>query len=185
MKKTLEAQKKVSRDSLTHAGKLISGKTVGRKKLEKTLNAQKKVIQDVTKEVARLFTGCTWAGKADLSRIRFFFWDLRDGFVEVLKRVLIILVMGILGLVYLLSPIDILPDFIPVIGILDDFGVVGVIVYYWFTRRLWMVAILIFIIPLVVGLLLGLIFPPLGIIAGIAAMVFGFWKVGTDPRYFD
>ena len=180
MKKTLEAQKKVSRDSLTHAGKLISGKTVGRKKLEKTLKAQKKVVLDVTKEVVRLFTG-----KADLSRIRDFFWEFWEGVLEVLKRVLIILVLGILGLVYLLSPIDFLPDGIPVIGILDDFGVLGVIVYYWFTRRLWMVAILIFIIPLVVGLLLGLIFPPLGIVAGIAAMVFGFWKVGTDPRYFD
>ena len=123
--------------------------------------------------------------RIDSDRIRDFFWELRDGFVEALKRVLIILVLGVLGLVYLISPIDFLPDGIPIIGILDDFGVIGVIVYYWFTRRLWMVAILIFIIPLVVGLLLGLIFPPLGIIAGIAAMVFGFWKVGTDPRYFD
>ena len=152
----------------------------GWKKLEETLHEQKKAIQGVSKDVAKLFSG-----KTDSDRIRLFFEELRDGFVEVLKRVLIILVMGILGLVYLLSPIDILPDFIPVIGILDDFGVVGVIIYYWFTRRLWIVALLIFIIPLIVGLLLGLIFPPLGIVAGIATMIYGFWKVGTDPRYFD
>ncbi|GHV85526.1 hypothetical protein AGMMS50230_11340 [Spirochaetia bacterium] len=38
-------------------------------------------------------------------------------------------VLPLAGLVYLVSPIDLIPDFIPVAGLLDDMGVLGFIVY--------------------------------------------------------
>ncbi|GHV79255.1 hypothetical protein AGMMS49944_10460 [Spirochaetia bacterium] len=38
-------------------------------------------------------------------------------------------VLPLAGLVYLVSPIDLIPDFIPVAGLLDDAGVLGFIVY--------------------------------------------------------
>jgi len=180
IKKNWKAQKKVFRNYLKDVRKLFSGNSSGRKNLKKDLNAQKKVLQDVSKEVVRLFTGT-----ADLSRIRDsleVLWE--DVFLEILKRVLIVLALGILGLFYLLPLIDFFPYGIPVIGMLDGLGIIGLIILFFLSRRIWMVAILIFIIPLVVGFLLGLISRPLGIVAGIAAMVFGFWKVGTDSRYF-
>ncbi|MCA9040728.1 MAG: DUF1232 domain-containing protein [Planctomycetaceae bacterium] len=37
----------------------------------------------------------------------------------------------ILGLLYVLSPIDALPDVIPILGWIDDIGVLGYLVTIW------------------------------------------------------
>ena len=54
---------------------------------------------------------------------------LRDFCVEVMKR------FGATGAaaVYFISPIDLIPDFIPVLGQLDDLAVLALAAYYWFT----------------------------------------------------
>ena len=99
-----------------------------------------------------------------------------------LKRTILILLLAIIGLVYLLSPIDLIPDFIPILGWLDDLGIVGAIIGYIFKRITVSIAFWVIILPAIIGVGLGLLVPQLGVIAGIAAMIYGFWRVG---KYFD
>jgi uncharacterized membrane protein YkvA (DUF1232 family) len=40
-----------------------------------------------------------------------------------------------LGILYILSPIDLIPDFIPVVGWLDDIGVLGFMVHTYLQYR--------------------------------------------------
>lgn len=46
-----------------------------------------------------------------------------------IKRLLFTLGAG----AYALSPIDLIPDLIPVLGLADDAAVVAMLVYYWLT----------------------------------------------------
>lgn len=45
--------------------------------------------------------------------------------------ILLALIVTILGIAYILSPIDIIPDFIPFLGWTDDFLVLIVILFTW------------------------------------------------------
>ena len=103
-------------------------------------------------------------------------------FLNGLKRTILILILAIIGLIYLISPIDLIPDFIPIIGWLDDLGIVGAIISYFIRKITVSIAFWVIILPVIVGGCLGLIFPPLGVIAGIGTMIYGFWRVG---KYFD
>jgi hypothetical protein len=47
----------------------------------------------------------------------------------------IILVVA-LGLIYIISPVDILPDFFPLAGRIDDLGLVALLIYYLKTGRM-------------------------------------------------
>lgn len=58
------------------------------------------------------------------SQIYILYLALRDPRTPLLAKIVITLVVG-----YILSPIDLIPDFIPVIGYLDDFIVIPLGVY--------------------------------------------------------
>ena len=54
---------------------------------------------------------------------------LRDWLTELVKR---LMATGAAG-VYTLSPIDLIPDVIPVLGQMDDLAVLLMLAYYWYT----------------------------------------------------
>jgi len=55
-------------------------------------------------------------------RLRYLPAYLRDPSVSLLKKGMIML-----GILYIISPIDALPDVIPLVGWLDDIGVIGIL----------------------------------------------------------
>lgn len=47
-----------------------------------------------------------------------------------------VILVVVLGLVYIISPIDLLPDFFPIAGRIDDLGLVALLIYYLKTGRM-------------------------------------------------
>jgi uncharacterized membrane protein YkvA (DUF1232 family) len=54
-----------------------------------------------------------------------FFRYLRDGRIPLWKKL-----AGLLAVVYFLSPVDALPDVLPILGWLDDIGVLSAAAFY-------------------------------------------------------
>lgn len=64
---------------------------------------------------------------AELGRIRAAWRFLTDSSAPWLAKVLFVL-----GVVYLVVPLDAIPDLVPVVGWLDDLGVMSLVSYYLF-----------------------------------------------------
>ena len=58
-----------------------------------------------------------------------FFRYLRDGRIPLWKKL-----VGLMAVVYFLSPVDAIPDFIPIVGWLDDLGVLSAAAF-WMVRQ--------------------------------------------------
>ena len=64
--------------------------------------------------------------KQFIEEIKLFFCMLKDFFTKKYTEVPVGTIMAIVGsLLYVLAPIDIIPDFIPVVGYLDDAGIIA------------------------------------------------------------
>lgn len=46
-----------------------------------------------------------------------------------------VVLIVVLALIYIISPVDLLPDFVPIAGRLDDLGLVALLIYYLKTGR--------------------------------------------------
>ena len=74
------------------------------------------------------FAALSAAALAGLSVILLWvFPPLRNTMTNLLMRAVATVAAGL----YALSPIDLIPDFIPVLGQLDDVGVILLLVFYW------------------------------------------------------
>ena len=63
--------------------------------------------------------------KGFIEDVKLFFCMLKDYFTKQYTEVPVGTIMAITGsLLYVLSPIDVIPDFLPVVGMLDDAAVV-------------------------------------------------------------
>ena len=100
---------------------------------------------------------------------------MRDFFAGLYKTAVIIF-LAVLGVCYILSPLDLIPDFIPIVGWIDDLGVLGLLIKIITKRIAWRVII----IPCALGALLWLINDYLGWIVGAVAFLYGVWKSGQD-----
>lgn len=58
-----------------------------------------------------------------LLRLRYLPAYLKDPSISLVKKGLIVL-----GMLYIISPVDAIPDLVPVLGWLDDIGVLGILV---------------------------------------------------------
>ena len=110
-----------------------------------------------------------------------------EAFFTGIFKCLWILGAAILGILYILSPLDIIPDVIPIIGWLDDLGVAGWLIKTLFSSIYRHIALWVLIIPGGVGLLAYLVsnavhpLPTWGpILFGLPFMIFGFWKIGRE-----
>lgn len=99
-----------------------------------------------------------------------------------LGAVLVLLLITLLGAAYIISPVDLIPDAIPVVGWIDDLGALGWVIKWWFKRQSRKIAIRIFIIPalcyLAVCWATGV--DNAGIVIGVIAAIWGYIAVLRD-----
>ena len=104
-----------------------------------------------------------------------------------LFKCLWILGAAILGVLYILSPIDVIPDVIPIFGWFDDLGVAGWLIKTIIFSPYRHIAVWVIIIPagalLLLALFSSVIYPlPNWCLAAFVSplVVFGFWKIGHE-----
>ncbi|MBE8724773.1 YkvA family protein [Flavobacterium sp. KB82] len=101
------------KNSKDEAEKLLNDKKKAKKKLEDAFekaNKNKGKLEEVWNYLQLFFS---------ISK------DYLNGSYKEIPKGSIIAIMG--SLVYFLSPIDLIPDFIPVVGFLDDIAVLGLV----------------------------------------------------------
>ena len=98
-----------------------------------------------------------------------------------------ILAAAILGLIYIVSPLDLIPDVIPILGWLDDLGALGFVIKMLVMAFYKRIALWVLVIP--VGSFFALFYISknllplpvwLPLAVSIPLMVYGFWKIGRE-----
>ena len=108
--------------------------------------------------------------------------DIFRGFFKCLW----ILGAAILGILYILSPLDVIPDVIPVFGWFDDMGVAGWIIKKIIFSKYRYIAMWVIVIPAGVLCLMALFshavypLPNWCLIFVFLSVLFGFWKIGNE-----
>ena len=91
-------------------------------------------------------------------------------------KVAVIIFLALLGICYILSPLDLIPDFIPIVGWIDDLGVLGFVIKL-VTKR---IARKVILIPGALGLAFGCLNINLGLAVAAVAFLYGLWKIGQE-----
>lgn len=134
-------------------------------------------------EVARFPTTYPIITKTELKKVKGSGEIIVAGIVKCYQ----ILGLAVLGFIYILSPIDFIPDFIPILGWVDDIGVAGWLIKTLISKVARHIALWVWIIPgglfFCIGIWIGWLH--IGAITGGLAMLFGLWKVGRDFEVWE
>lgn len=98
-----------------------------------------------------------------------------------------IFIAAILGILYILSPLDVIPDVIPIFGWIDDLGVAGWLIHKLAGAFYRHIALWVLIIPgfvyAVIRLISNYVFSLPGWVPAVISLpffLFGFWKIGNE-----
>ncbi len=97
-----------------------------------------------------------------------------------LGKCIVALLFAGLCIAYILSPIDLIPDLIPILGWTDDFMILVYFARFCFQAKVRHVVFWVIILPGISGFILWQIHMYLGLAVGSLFFLGGLWKIGQE-----